>query len=139
MKIALVLLLAIPLYAQLPEAPQRQQLDRVEWGLLATDAGVRGLDVYSTHQMLQNGNRELILSSAIADHVPAMIVYSAGTVVVDWYFSRMLTKHHHRILAHVLTSVDIDTTAPWAVHNLYLPNENINPGPHPIGPSSFTR
>jgi hypothetical protein len=36
--------------------------------------------------MLQNGNRELILSSAIADHVPAMIVYSAGTVVVDWYF-----------------------------------------------------
>ena len=125
MKIALILLLAAPLYAQWPEAPKPQQIDHVEWGLLATDAGVRGLDVYSTHHMLQNGNRELFLPSAIADHVPAMAVYSAGTVVVDWYFSRMLTRHHHRRWAHLLTSVDISTTAPWAVHNLYLSNRMI--------------
>jgi hypothetical protein len=128
-KIALILLLVAPLYAQLPEAPKSQQLDRVEWGLLATDAGVRGLDVYSTHQALQNGNRELFLPSAVVDHVPAMAAYSAGTVVLDWYFARLLTRHHHRTWAHVLTSVDIGTTAPWAVHNLYLPDENLTSSP----------
>ena len=83
------------LYAQLPDAP-KPKLDRTEWGLLVVDAGVRGLDVYSTHQALQNGNRELFLPHAIAGHVPAMAAYSGGTVVLDWYFARMLTRHHHQ-------------------------------------------
>ena len=116
----LALVCLMPSYGQLPEAPKPQQLDRVQWALLGAETGVRALDVYSTHQMLQNGNRELVLPGAVANHVPAMIAYSAGTVVVDWYFAKLLTKYHHRKLAYALTSIDIGTTAPWAIHNLTL-------------------
>jgi hypothetical protein len=30
---------------------------------------------------------------------------------------------HAEQAAHLLTSVDIGTTAPWAIHNMYLPKQ----------------
>ena len=61
-----LMLCAAPLSGQaLPDAP-KPHLDRLEWSLLATDAAVRGLDVYSTHWAMQAGNKERVLPSFIA-------------------------------------------------------------------------
>jgi hypothetical protein len=119
MKPLMLLLLAVPLAAQVPNAPQPKP-DRVEWSLLAADASSRALDVYSTHQMLANGYHELLLPKAIADHTPAMAAYSAGAVALDWWTARRLERHGHRKLARLVTVIDIAQDAPWAVHNLYL-------------------
>src|ERR1035441_8117282 len=93
----LMFMFSIPCAAQLPDAP-KPHVDKVEWALLIADASVRGLDVYSTHQMLANGCDELILPDAISHHTAAMAAYSGATVVLDWFVARKLPRH--RKLAH---------------------------------------
>ena len=106
----------------LPDAPQpHSRLDRTEWVLLAADARSRALDVYSTHQMLANGNRELFLPTAIAKRPLAMGSLEAVDVAAVWWISRKLEAHHRPRLAHLLTAIDFAQDAPWAVHNLFLP------------------
>ena len=104
----------------LPDAP-KPHLDRLEWSLLATDAAVRGLDVYSTHWAMQAGNKERVLPGFIANHPPMMALYSAGMVAAQYWIARKLVAHHHRKLAYVVTSADVAITAPSAIHNLFLP------------------
>jgi hypothetical protein len=114
----LLVLCAVRMTAQgLPDAPQR--LDRTEWALLATDAAVRGLDVYSTHWAMKAGNKD-VLPSWIANHPPVMALYSGGIVAGQYYMARKLFPRHRK-LAHLITAVDISITAPFAVHNLFLP------------------
>jgi hypothetical protein len=117
--LAILLAFAAPLFAQLPDAP-KPQIDRLQWTLLAADAGIRGLDVYSTHKMLERGCHEKFLPDSISHHPAAMIAFSAAVVGTDWYIARTLTRHHHRRLAHLATIVDIGVDAPWAIHNLYI-------------------
>lgn len=119
--IIFVLALSMPLYAQLPEAP-KPRMDKTELTLLTIDASSRALDVYSTHQMLENGGYEIFLPDAISHHTPLMALYSAGSVALDWFIAHKLKKHGHRRLAHALTMIDIGQDAPWAIHNLFIRN-----------------
>jgi hypothetical protein len=120
MKVMILFLLTLPLGAQtLPDAP-KPRTDRLEWSLLAADAGIRSFDVYSTHRMLQNGGHELLLPRAISNHVPAMAAYSAGAVALNWWVARRLERHGHRQLARIATMIDIGQDAPWAIHNLFV-------------------
>lgn len=106
----------------LPQAPKPQpkHFDRTTWSLIAADASVRALDVYSTHQMLQRGYPELILPKAIADHTPAMAAYSGACVVGNVLAARYLVKRGHPKMAKFLLSVDVAQDGYWAVHNLTL-------------------
>jgi hypothetical protein len=103
----------------LPDAP-RAHLDRTEKVLLIADAAVRGLDVYSTHWALQAGNKEATLPGWIVNHPPIMALYSGGIVASQYFVARKLSSRHRK-LAHLITAVDISVTAPFAVHNLFLP------------------
>ena|ERR1700721_171786 len=94
-------------------------LDKKEKLLIALDAGVRALDVYSTHQMLDNGYRELILPRAIADHSVSLSLYSGSVVVADCWLMRRLKRHHPK-MADWAVSVDAGQDGFWAVHNLFL-------------------
>ena len=104
---------------------ERPKLDKTEFALLAADAGSRGLDVYSTHKMLESGHQEMFIPYAIASRPAAMAALEAGDVAGVWWLSRRLGAHHRK-LAHVLTLVDIGQDVPWAIHNLYLSG-------HPVG------
>lgn len=106
-------------HCQLPEAP-KPRIDRLELGLLAADAGIRALDVYSTHQMLANGNRETFLPTAIASRPAAMASLEALDIAGVWFISKRLQAHHHAKLAHLVTMIDFAQDAPWAIHNLTL-------------------
>lgn len=118
--LAFVLLTAgVALGQSLPDTP-RPSHGRLELSLLAADAGIRALDVYSTRQALTRGNREALLPSAIAGHAGTMAAYSAGTVALDWWATRQLERRGHRRLAHLVTLIDIGQGAPWAIHNLFL-------------------
>ena len=109
----------------LPEAPRPQRVtDRTEWSLLAVDAGVRVLDVYSTHQMITRGNHEVFLPDAIAHHTPVMAAYSAGAIALNWWVARRLERSHRARLAHFVTLLDIGQDAPLAIHNLCLPQHS---------------
>jgi hypothetical protein len=109
---------AVEVFGQLPEAPK--PMDRAEKALLLADAGSRALDVYSTHAMLGQGYREIILPRFVADHSGVMAVYSSATVAADWWVARRLEKKGHLKLAHVATMIDVAQDAPWAIHNLFL-------------------
>ena len=98
---------------------ERPKLDKAEFALLAADAGTRALDVYSTHQSLSRGKREMFLPTAIASRPAAMAALEAADVAGMWWVSRKLGVHHRK-LAHVLTLVDIGQDLPWAIRNLYL-------------------
>jgi hypothetical protein len=104
----------------LADAPT-PHLDRAEWALLATDAAARGFDVYSTHWAESAGNKERTLPGWIANHPPVMALYSGGMVYAQYWVARRLSAHRHRKLAHVMTLADISITAPFAIHNLFLP------------------
>ncbi len=117
---ALVMFAAHASAQVLPDAPSRH-IDRTEWALLATDATVRGLDVYSTYRMQSAGNKEGTLPGWIANHPPVMALYSGGIVYGQYWVARKLSAHGHRKLAHVVTTADITITAPFAIHNLFLP------------------
>lgn len=95
--------------------------DRTEWALLAADAGARGLDVYSTHWALKAGNKEGTLPGWIVDHPPVMALYSGSIVAAQFWTARKLFAHGHRRWAYLITATDISVTAPFAVHNLFLP------------------
>jgi hypothetical protein len=111
----------LAIVSALPQAPQPQpKFGKVDWTLIAADASVRALDVYSTHQMLKNGYHEIVLPKFIADHTPAMAAYSTGCVASDYMVARMLIKHHHPKLARIVVAVDASQDAYWAVHNLTL-------------------
>jgi hypothetical protein len=112
---------AVSSFAQtLPEAP-KPRLDCVEWELLATDAAARGLDIYSTHWAESAGNKEGTLPGWIANHPPVMALYSGGMVYAQYWIARRLFAHRHRRLAYAVTAADISITAPFAIHNLFLP------------------
>lgn len=124
MKTAIILALAasaLSVYGQLPDAP-KPHIDKAEIALLAADAGARALDVYSTHQMLQNGNRELFLPKVIASHPATMAAFSGGMVAMDYFAARRLERHRHKRMAHLATMIDAGSVLPWAIHNLYLPD-----------------
>ena len=119
MKALLLLLITSPLFAQIGPPVHKPAIDKAEWALLAADASSRALDVYSTHRMLASGGHEKFLPNAIASHTPAMAVYSASTVALDWYVAHKLGPRHRK-LAHIFTMIDIAQDAPWAVHNLFI-------------------
>lgn len=120
MKPLIILALAAPLAAQVPDAPKPQQ-DRTETVLLVSLAATRALDVYSTHRMLARGDHELLLPSAVANHTPAMAAYSASTVLFDWLVARKLERHHRK-LARLFTALDAAQDGFWAIHNFTLPS-----------------
>lgn len=119
-RISIVLLFATGLPAQVPDAP-KPHIDKTEWALLAADAGTRALDVYSTRQMLENGNHEMFLPGFVANHTPALIGVEGGAVALNWWVARRLEAHHRPRMAHIVTMIDISQDAPWAIHNLFLP------------------
>lgn len=128
--IAVGLLAATPMIAQVPDAP-KPHLDRTDWVLLAADAGSRALDTYSTHwaltqyEMNSHGvkvlaNHEMFLPGFVANHTPVLAGVEAGMVAADFMTARYLVRHHHPRLAKVALMADFAQNAPWAIHNLYL-------------------
>lgn len=115
----LMVLSCVPIAAQIPDAP-KPHIDRMEISLLAADAGVRALDVYSTRQMLDNGGHEMFLPNAIASRPAAMAGLEAGDILAVAWLSRRLERHGHARLAHILTAADAAQDAPWAIHNLFI-------------------
>lgn len=115
--------IAAKAFVQTPaDAPRLPRFDKTEWTLLATDAAVRGLDVYSTHRMLWYGNREANMPVWIAKRPAAMSLFSGGIVMVQFCAARKLFAHHHRKWAYLVTAADISIDAPSAIHNLVLPS-----------------
>jgi len=106
---------------QKPKPAPAPHIDRIDWALLAADAGVRTLDVYSTRRMLQDGNREKFLPGFVVNHTPVLAATEGGAVALNYLAVRFLEKHHHGKLAKIAVSIDIADDAPWAIHNLYLP------------------
>jgi hypothetical protein len=114
--VALLLLFSVAALGQ----ETKPHIDKTEWALLAADASARSLDVYSTHWALKAGNKEGTLPGWIADHPPVMALYSGGMVAGQYFVARKLSPRHRK-LAHFITAMDITVTAPFAVHNLFLP------------------
>jgi hypothetical protein len=112
----------------LPEAPKPQpkHFDRTTWSLIAADASVRALDVYSTHQMIERGWKEQMLPKSIAGHAPAMAACSAATTIGNVMTARYLVRHGHPRLAKAILSVDVAQDGYWAAHNLTL--RKLRPG-----------
>lgn len=104
----------------LRDAP-KPRLDKIEWSLLAADADARGLDVYSTHWAESAGNQEATLPGWIANHPPVMALYSGSIVAAQYFVARKLFARGHRKLAYAMTAADLSVTAPYAIHNLFLP------------------
>lgn len=109
------LLLPIPV----PARHDRNGPSKEDFALIAADASVRAMDVYSTHWMLANGDREVLLPDVIAQHTPAMAAYSAGVVATDWFLMRRLESRHPR-LAHAAMLVEIGQDGYFAAHNFFL-------------------
>jgi len=118
--LAVALLFAASSRAQTMIGPPR--IDKTEWALLAVDAGVRGLDSYSTRRALQQGNVEATLPGFIANRTGPMVAYSEGMVVIDWLVARELIRRRHRKLAYLFTLGEICQVAPGAIKNLTLPD-----------------
>jgi hypothetical protein len=116
------LLISLLLFSTLAASAQnhRQHPTKEDFVLLTGDAGVRSLDVYSTHWMLQNGDHEMILPDLIAHHVPVMAAYSGGSVLFNWWVMRRL-EYRHPKLSHTLMMVEIEQDGYYAIHNLFLP------------------
>jgi hypothetical protein len=104
---------------QLPEAPR--PMDATEKVLLVSDAATRALDVYSTHWMLGQGDRELMLPGFVAKHPAVMGAVEGADIAAQYWLARRLEKRGHLKLAHIATMIDAGSDLPWAVHNLYLP------------------
>lgn len=119
-RILTVVLLAVGTLAQAQVDAPKPHLDKVEFGLIMAHAGVRALDVYSTHRALQNGYHEMVLPKFIANHDANLIIYSGLAVVADAYVAHRLEMHNHRKLARLVTSIDLAQDAGWALNNLTL-------------------
>jgi hypothetical protein len=110
--------------AVLPDAPisHSEPISKTDWSLLAGDTSVRLLDTYSTRWMLKRGDQEIFLPPAIVNHTATMAVFSLSVVAVNWYGMRLMERHHHPKLGHLLMAVDIGDDGYWAAHNLTLPD-----------------
>lgn len=116
-----LLAFALPCAAQvIPDAP-KPHFDRTDWALLAADAGSRALDTYSTRWALENGNHEKFLPDFISHNTARLAIAEGVMVGVDYLVARQLVRHRHPKLAKVALMVDFAQDAPWAIHNLYLP------------------
>ena len=116
-----IILVAEPLSSQtLPEAP-KPHLDRIDWALLASDAGARALDGYSTLKMLGNNNHEKFLPAFVVNHAPALAAFEGGMLTLNYFAARNLASHHHAKLAKLVIAADVIQVYPWAIHNLTLP------------------
>lgn len=116
-----VMLVAEPLVSQtLPEAP-KPHLDRIDWTLLASDAGARALDGYSTLNMLKKNNHEKFLPGFVVRHAPALAAFEGGMLTLNYFAARKLARHHHPKLAKLVIAADVIQVYPWAIHNLTLP------------------
>jgi hypothetical protein len=123
-RLLLILLMALPLKAQmLPDSP-KPQLDASDWALLASDAGARALDTYSTRWALKNGNREMFLPGFVANHTSMMVAFSGSMVTLNYFAAKRMVRHRHFIMARILLSADSLEVYPWAIHNLMLPKCN---------------
>ena len=115
------ILLSLPMGAEtLPDAP-KPQLDRVDWALLASDAGGRALDTYSTRRSLCDGNREKFLPDFIVNHTGRLAAFEGGMVAVDYFVARNLIRRRHRKLARMILLADSIQVWPWAIRNLTMP------------------
>ena len=92
---------------------------RTDWALTGVDAGVRGLDIYSTHLMLTRGGHEAVLPKSIADHTWSMTLFSGGVVGGELFLQHELRKHKHATLARWVPVIDMGIDAPGAVHNFW--------------------
>jgi hypothetical protein len=103
----------------LPDAP-KPKIDKLEWTLLAADAGARGLDVYSTHVFLEHGDHEVVLPAALVKHSAVFAVFSGGIVFGQYEAAKLLTRHHKRWIAYLLTAADVGMEVDTGVENLRL-------------------
>jgi hypothetical protein len=116
-----MMLVAEPLVSQtLPEAP-KPHLDRIDWTLLASDAGARALDGYSTLNMLKKNNHEKFLPGFVVRHAPALAAFEGGMLTLNYFAARNLARHHHPMLAKLVIAADVIQVYPWAIHNLTMP------------------
>ena len=97
----------------------KPHLGRVEWSLLASDASIRSLDMYSTKRMLDQGNRERLLPMFVAGHPAVMGLAEGADVAGQWWVARRLSTRRPR-LVHAITAIDLVTDAPCAVRNLLI-------------------
>lgn len=109
-----------------PQAPKPKHFDKATWSLVAADASVRALDVYSTHQMIKRGYHELILPREIANSTPRMAAYSGLCVLVNGLIASRLTRHNHRRMADAYLAADTAQDGFFAVRNLTL--HKLKPG-----------
>jgi hypothetical protein len=117
-----LILLALPLASQtLPEAP-KPHLDRIDWVLLASDAGARALDGYSTTQMLRYKNHEKVLPAFVANHAPTLAAFEGGMLTLNYFAARSLIRHRHPKLARILIAADSIEVFPSAIRNMTLPD-----------------
>lgn len=129
--VAILFLAVLPLAAQAPPDAPKPRLDRIDWALLATDAGARALDAYSTRKMLGNNNHEKFLPGFVANHTPALVVFEGGMVTLNYFAARNLVRHRHPKLAKLVIAADVIQVYPWAIHNLTLPNNRKSRPPGP--------
>jgi hypothetical protein len=116
-----IMLAAVPLASQtLPEAP-KPHFDRIDWALLASDAGARALDGYSTLKMLKNNNHEKFLPAFVVHDPPALAAFEGGMLTLNYFAARNLARHHHPKLAKAVIAADVIQVYPWAIHNLAMP------------------
>lgn len=113
--VVLILALAIPAAAQ-----PHKKYPKIPWESIAADSLARGIDAYSTTEMLREGCHELFLPDAIAHHPVNMIAFSTGIVVVNTLVASRLNKHRHHNKALVLLYGDALQNGFWGVHNLTL-------------------
>lgn len=110
--------------AQVPSEESKPRLDRVDWALLASDAGARALDTYSTQKMLSDRNREEFLPETVANNTALLATFEGGMVTLNYFVARNLVRHHHRKLARFVVVADMVQVYPWAIHNLTLPSDS---------------
>lgn len=126
--IALLLAAALVQPAPLPDAPK--PMDHATWSLIAADASVRALDVYSTHYMLHEWclgplgeyhcHVERIWPAAVAKSTPAMIAASSLIVLGNALTAKYLIRHHRPRLAKIVLAIDIVADGALGVNNLFL-------------------
>ena len=133
LKVLALVFLAARVYAQdLPDAP-RPHLDRTQWSLLASDATMRGLDIYSTRAALSEGRRDLFLPHWIAGHYATMTLYSGGLVYAQYWVARKLVAHRHPKFADAIMMADIVQVTPCVIDNLHAIAGAAAPNQTPAG------
>lgn len=121
-----LLLTALAAIADGQEPTPKPHRNRTRLAFLLIDAGVRGLDVYSTQRMLSHGGHEMLMPGTIAGDPAAMGALEASDIVGVWYLSKRLARRDreglpaHPELSRWIPAVDAAADAPWAIHNLFI-------------------